>query len=118
MSSGLKRASELENFTKAAPTTPCCEVLDVFFEDDLGVAGGGASGEDSLGADFKPFRFELFFFLIFCTLAGFGAVVAAVVFSAFAFDFDFWAFLLVVGVAVAGADLAGAAAEDGPDLVF
>jgi hypothetical protein len=55
----------------------------------LGVAGGGASGEDSLGADFGPFRFETFFFLVFGTLAGFGAVVAAVFFSAFVFGFDF-----------------------------
>jgi hypothetical protein len=81
MSSGLNRTSELENFTKAASTTSCCEVLDVSLGDGLGVAGGGASGEDSLGADFGPFRFETFFFLIFGTLAGFGAVVAAVSFQ-------------------------------------
>jgi hypothetical protein len=42
-----------------------------------------------LGADFGPFRFETFFFLVFGTLAGFGAVVAAVFFSAFVFGFDF-----------------------------
>jgi hypothetical protein len=118
MSSGLNRTSELENSTKAASTTSCCEVLDVSLGDGLGVAGGGASGEDSLGADFGPFRFETFFFLVFGTLASFGAVVATVFFSAFAFDFDFWAFLLVVGVAVAGADPAGAAAGDDPDLGF
>jgi hypothetical protein len=90
MSSGLNRALELE--------------------DGLGVAAGGASGEDSFEADFGPFRFEPFlFFFFFCTLAGFGPVAAVVVFSDFAFGF--WACLLL-----AGAGLAGAAAGDDPDL--
>ena len=86
MSSGLNRASELE--------------------DGLGVAGAGASGQDSFEADFGPFRFEPSLFFFFCTLAGFGPVAAVVVFSDFAFGF--WACLLV----------AGAAAGNDPDLGF
>jgi hypothetical protein len=113
MSSAVKScafntASELEILSNAASAIACGEPSGAALEVDLGVAGGGASGEGSFEADFGPFRFGLFFFFFFfCTLAGFGPVVAVVFFSAFAFDFDFWAFLLIV----AGAGSAGAAAE-------
>jgi hypothetical protein len=111
-SCGFNTASELEISSNAAWAIACGEPSGAALEVDLGVAGGGASGEGSFEADFGPFRFGLFFFLFFCTLAGFGPVVAVVFFSAFAFDFAFWTFLLVV----AGAVTTGAAGVGDPNL--